>query len=97
MCFSSRAYVCNVIFDDGIVFKGLHFPLSMMLDFNGYRVLATATLPTMADPRDLIDTTKATSLITTEKSGDDKDGWEVAQEALRARVQVRGNSVHSIW
>ena len=65
----------------------------MILDFNGYRVLATATLPTMADPRDLIDTTKATSLIVNEKTGDDKDGWEVAQEALRARVQVCASSL----
>ena len=60
----------------------------MALDFNGYRILATAALPAMADPRDLIDTTKATSLLTIEKAEDDKDGWELAQEALRARIQV---------
>ena len=65
----------------------------MLLDIKGYRVLATASLPAMADPRDLIDTTKSTSLATTGKAEDEKDGWEIAQEALRARALVNSDFI----
>jgi hypothetical protein len=61
----------------------------MILDYRGVRVLATAALPAMADPRDLIDTSKAAALAAVGKTDDDKDGWELAQDALRSRVQVR--------
>ena len=60
----------------------------MILDCRGVRVLATAALPAMADPRDLIDTSKAASLAAVGKTDDDKDGWELAQDALRSRVEV---------
>ena len=68
--------------------QDLHFPLSMILDYRGIRVLATAALPAMADPRDLIDTSRAASLAAEGKTDDNKDGWEVAQDALRSRVEV---------
>jgi hypothetical protein len=40
--------------------QSIHFPLVAVIDYRGHRVLATACLPGIADPRDMMDINKRT-------------------------------------
>lgn len=71
--------------------QGIAFPMSCILDYKGFRLLATAMMPQMADPRDLIDIHGHAQELGDEKAD---SSWDEAQNDLSSRVSSLGRALN---